>query len=438
MKGLIKVLAFSSLSFFVFTACNDDIEGNGQETPIERAWTNVTMQLSETAQGSIGGEDLSITKSSPASLWDNSSALVGGKAPGIYPLKEVYLVKVTDGVNRKCESTKANIGSDGKVTWLTCKSGDAAIIKGENGNELTLNNNELVYFSSQENVTKTEADNHTVLGTDVHKPIGDILFVSPNALQVKIENNKIILTSQITEQSTVKDEETYELALVEEETSTENIINLQRATTVLSVQIALNPQNVTDRNDTEYIIKYIKDRLKKEEQDLPIKFRARFFFAGYPNSYDMTRNNPIEGIATDYTAISNKWCDLTNEILFPILEEPTVHFAGFKDLSYPYLTPHDFSAKKDATIYLTFEISKEGAKDDDAPLYRGTIEGKFNAFEIMKRNMHMGVVFTINLSTFDELFKHPYTKNLVTRSAVEDELFGTMLNGDVDIDYRSK
>ena len=128
MKTLIKLLAFSSLSFFAFTACNDDIESNGQETPIERVWTNVTMQLSETAQGSIEGEDLTITKSG-SSLWDNSSALINGKAPGIYPLDEVYLVKVVDAANRQCESTKANISSDGKVTWFTAKNGDVAIIK---------------------------------------------------------------------------------------------------------------------------------------------------------------------------------------------------------------------------------------------------------------------------------------------------------------------
>ncbi|WP_417130380.1 hypothetical protein [Parabacteroides faecis] len=431
MKTLIKLLAFSSLSFFAFTACNDDIESNGQETPIERVWTNVTMQLSETAQGSIEGEDLTITKSG-SSLWDNSSALINGKAPGIYPLDEVYLVKVVDAANRQCESTKANISSDGKVTWFTAKNGDVAIIKGENGKELTLSNNDLVYFSSQENVTKTNAEESSILGIGVYKPIGDILFVSPNALQVKIENDKIVLTS-------VENEETYELALVEDkETSTENIINLERATTILSVRVALNPQNEGDRNNIEYIKEYIKDRLSEDLKDTPVRFRARFFFAGYPNSYDMTRMNPISGNATDYTAISNKWCDLTNGLEYPVFDTPTAYFAGFKDSSCPYLTPHDFSEGLKATIYFTFEISKEGASDDADPLYRGTIEGKFNAFEIMKRNNHMGVLFTINLSTFDELFNPPYKKSLVTRSAVEDELFGTMLNGDVDIDYRSK
>ena len=66
------------------------------------------------------------------------------------------------------------------------------------------------------------------------------------------------------------------------------------------------------------------------------------------------------------------------------------------------------------------------------------MKGDFLACDVMKRNTHMNVLYTLPLSELNGLLDRPHERNLVTRSAVEDELFGTMLDAKVEVDYLVK
>lgn len=84
---------------------------------------------------------------------------------------------------------------------------------------------------------------------------------------------------------------------------------------------------------------------------------------------------------------------------------------------------------------MTFEILDTNG---ETPLYRGTIAGEFAAADIMARNTNVVVLYALNVSELGGLLSRPISKSLVTRSAVEDELFGTMIDADVEFEYLTK
>lgn len=452
MKTFSKLLIASSLLCSIFTACSDDIEDNGNGTGTsDSEWISVTMKLSDTTEGSNIKEDLPLTKARVGELWELSTALdKNDKIPGKYPLDYVYLVVVSNDY-KSCQATKATI-TNNQLTWLLKPTDEGKIeVRGKNidneNKSITLYENAIVYFASQENILRVEAGEYDLLGRQVYAPIGDRLFVSPNALYAHFDSNQIILESKEINPDTEKIDH-YVLPMVQEETTAEmEMINLQRATTVLTVQVSFETPDASTAYDTDYILNYLNQQLEKRGkekiQDLSTQFRARFFFAGYPNAYDMTRENPIGGTKGEYTAISYKWSYPMAGIPFPLSSEIRA-YSGFSDYSTPYITPHDYT--KDFTegqgnitsIYLTFEILEYGAEETAEPLYRGTIKGDFLAFDVMKRNTHMNVLYTLPLSELNGLLDRPHERNLVTRSAVEDELFGTMLDAKVEVDYLVK
>lgn len=83
---------------------------------------------------------------------------------------------------------------------------------------------------------------------------------------------------------------------------------------------------------------------------------------------------------------------------------------------------------------MTFEI----LGDNDVVKYRGTISGAFAAADKLMRNTNVVTLFTLTVDELDGLLDRPISNSLVTRSAVEDELFGTMLDAKVEVDYLVK
>lgn len=458
MKTFIKTLVISSLSLFMLTACSDDIEneGNGNGTTPEINWTSVTMQLSETAQGSESLQDLPRTKAdTEIETWPLSTPLRSSdeQLQAIYPLKnvdyKVYLVKVKDG---KCEGIATQLKEDqSTLTWFIGAQENSVLLKGSGDNidankTLTLDEGDQVYFASQEDITNVTAKLSDVLvieGSEVYNPIGDILFISEKPLTVHINGDKVIFESDETISTGQKD--VYELPISGKGSAeTMNIIHLQRATTLLNIQVAIKSEDGYSRDDATYI----KDRfnqvarekgITEEGEDLitniATQFRARFFFAGYPNVYDMTNENPkTGGVANEYTALSYKWCYPVYDMDYPLVSQ-TRNFSGFRDMSLPYITPHDFTNNTNiTTLFMTFEI----LGDNDVVKYRGTISGAFAAADKLMRNTNVVTLFTLTEDELDGLLNRPISNSLVTRSAVEDELFGTMLDAKVEVDYLVK
>lgn len=452
MKTFIKTLVISSLSLSMFTACSNDMDDNGKgtDTP-DIKWTSVTMQLANTAQGFDNKQDLPLTKTGNGEIWPESTPLRSSdeQLQAIYPLENVghkiYLVKVDNDNNCIATATQVN-ENDLTLTWkllLSTDSDNSISIKGEGedsdcNNPINLKQGDKVYFASTKDITKATAKKSDVLtipGGDVYAPIGDILFISEAALFVNIDNEQIIFESENAISTGQKDR--YELPISSEDTQeTMSMIHLERATTLLNVQLAIKTESGNSANNADYIKDYLNQVAKKELiTDINKQFRARFFFTGYPNAYDMTRTAPISASTDEYTAISYRWCSPVNEMDFPLVSTSR-KFSGFRDMSLPYITPHDFRNSNNQTmIYMTFEILDTNG---ETPLYRGTIAGEFAAADIMARNTNVVVLYALNVSELGGLLSRPISKSLVTRSAVEDELFGTMIDADVEFEYLTK
>lgn len=437
MKNINKTLIISSLLLSMSTACSNDIENNENEidTP-DAEWINVTMQLGKTAQSSDSKQDQPMTKAhNNEYAWPKSSLLTADEQiPTTYPLNTIYLVKLENG---ECQATKTAIIDD-QLTWQLSKPATGGItIKGLDENQgITVEDGDQVYFASTDNILEAKAENWKILDLEdnVFAPIGDILFISENPLTVDITNNEITFSSS-------SDKYTLPLS-ADADKGVMNVVNLERATTLLNLQLAIKSEGGVSQDNANYI----KDFLNKQKPDEPnwisdiySQFRVRFFFAGYPNKYDMTKANPSHGSEGEYTAISYKWIELRDKIRFPLVISDR-DFSGFADMSLPYITPHDFEADGSNNItnlYMTFEILDKN--DKTKVLHRGTLKTKFDAVNIMHRNTNVVILYALDLSELAELIKKPApTKSFVTRSAVEDELFGTMIDADVEFEYLTK